>query len=59
VQKYLDDPQTISKLLKEADRIDKEARDREKTFVEKTLTDYIKSLDTETRARLRNLIDIE
>jgi hypothetical protein len=59
VQKYLDDPQTISKVLKEADRIDKEARDREKTFVEKTLTDYIKSLDTETRARLRNLIDIE
>jgi len=59
VQKYLDDPQTISKLLKEADRIDKEARDREKTFVEKTLTDYIKSLDTETRARLKNLIDIE
>ena len=59
VQKYLDDPQTTSKLLKEADRIDKEANDLAKNFVVKAITDYIESLDTETKARLKNLIDIE
>jgi hypothetical protein len=59
VQKYLNDPQTTSELLVEADRIDKEANDLAKNFVVKAITDYIESLDTETRARLKNLIDIE
>ncbi|MFN7890189.1 MAG: hypothetical protein ACK5OC_07865 [Pirellula sp.] len=59
VQKYLNDPQTTSELLVEADRIDKEANDLAKNFIVKVITDYIESLGTETIDRLRNLIDIE